>query len=184
MLVFKLASDADYVVMLGTDSSGQPTKRICTVCDAIYSALSDHGVPDTGVQFISLTQKTTMEDGASKNVLCRFDLSHQAQTAAFVPKALTDSELASPTVKKAMLGATFCGSLFLCMCVLCMCVCLCVCIYATFIGQFGKLPCRDGRVLWEMELSKAAPAQIRPVKAKLWLMGEVELTKGYYYKLE
>ena len=72
MLVFKLASDADYVVMLGTDSSGQPTKRICTVCDAIYSALSDHGVPDTGVQFISLTPKTTMEDGATQECLLQF----------------------------------------------------------------------------------------------------------------
>ena len=132
-------------------------KKLGAYCEHIYTGMVEHGVPDMGIQFVDLRPKTKMVDGNQANAFCRFDVHMKEKTTAFQPKALTDTELAAPFVKKGAFGALFCGNM-------------------------SKLPKRDAQTLWEMEIVKTHPAHLRIVKVKQWLMGTLDMTKGLYYR--
>ena len=56
---------------------------------------------------------------------------------------------------------------------------------ATFIGRLASL-CRPSnlvKVVWEVDLCPEPPAMYRPVKPKLYLVGELTLKKGRYYRM-
>ena len=76
--------------------------------------------------------------------------------AKFCPIKLSDVNAAEMNQKRAVVGAVF-------------------------LGNFSKLdgsPCV--KVVWEMDL---CPDMYRPVKPKLWLVGELKMERGQYCKL-
>ena len=99
-----------------------------------------------------------MVEGKDVPVLSRFNVKMQQLTIAFTPKQLTDDELAGPVVKKAMFGALF-------------------------ADKYDRLPCNHAKLLWEVEMHRTAPAHLRTIKAKQWLMGSLDMEAGKYYKL-
>ena len=99
-----------------------------------------------------------MVEGNEVPVFSRLNVKMQQSTIAFTPKQLTDDELAGPIIKKAMFGA------------------LCV-------DKYDRLPCNHAKLLWEVEMHRTAPAHLRTIKAKHWLMGTLDMEAGSYYKL-
>lgn len=78
---------------------------------------------------------------------------------AFAPNRLTDAALAEHTVKRAAIGAAL-------------------------VGNFHLLPCStSAQVLWECEMFLEAPAMVKPVKPKLWLMAKTTLKSDTYYRV-
>lgn len=94
-------------------------------------------------------------EGSEKKMFGRFTVT--AESAA-----LTDSEAAETSVKRAQFGA----------------------IWLTKLNRFVELSDDDClKLVWEVEIASAPPAVIRPLKPKLWFVGELEMQRGCFYKL-
>jgi hypothetical protein len=89
----------------------------------------------------------------------RYNLALTEKTTAFVPKALSDHDVALVEQKHAQLGALF-------------------------VDRLGKLPRSKCGILWDVEYSPAPTSTIRPIKPKLWLVGKATLQPGVTYILE
>ena len=72
-----------------------------------------------------------------------------SKTIGFVADKLSDAEIASPSLKRASFGAA----------------------YANHWGKIPTPPSSDCGVLWEVEPKLDPPAEIKPIRPKLWLLG-------------
>ena len=100
-------------------------------------------------------------EGSEKKMFGRFTVTTES-VVKFWPAALTDSEAADTSVKRAQFGA----------------------IWLTKLNQFVESSDDDClKLVWEVEIASAPPAVIRPLKPKLWFVGELEMQRGCFYKL-
>ena len=113
-------------------------------------------MPDIALQYHKHLPKK-LEDGETE-YFCRYDVTVNNKTTAFVPHGLTDDILASPTLKRGLFGALF-------------------------KGKFDKLPSTNGAIVFEVEPKLDPPCHIRAVRPKFWFLGELELKPGIMYKL-
>ena len=77
----------------------------------------------------------------------------------FAPTELTDTQASETLVKRGVIGAVFSNSM-------------------------SKLPAKDAALCWEVEVTRDPPAQIRPCKPKMWLMGRARVKAGVYYRVD
>lgn len=99
--------------------------------------------------------------GTAKTAFSRFTVSPTATaTAKYCPARLSDANAAEMQQKRAVLGATFLGRL-----------------------TSLRVPSNPCKILWEIDLCAEPPAMYRPVKPKLYFVGEITLKKGRYYRL-
>jgi len=117
--------------------------------------LQGNGVPDITLQYHKQTPKTK-PDGSE--LYCRYDVTTNEKTAAFVPHPLTDEILASSTLKRGLAGALFSGKL-------------------------DKLPTMNGAIKFEVEPVTDHPAHLRAVRPKFWFLGSLKMKPGIMYKL-
>ena len=98
------------------------------------------------------------ENGVVRDVAARYKVTCDAQTVALIPKELREDMLSAEYIKRAALGA-------------CM------------LGKFDKLPRKHAQVVWEVQKVLTPPAHSKPIKPKVWLMNNLHLKAGIYYKL-
>ena len=78
----------------------------------------------------------------------------------FAPTALTDSQMAEGSLKRAACGACF-------------------------LGRLAKLNnLSHAKVLWDVQLKVEPPASLKALKPKLHLVSRVKLEKDFFYKLQ
>ena len=100
-------------------------------------------------------------EGSEKKAFGRFTVSAES-IVKFWPTALTDSEAADTSVKRAQFGA----------------------IWLTQLDRLVELSDESSlKLVWEVEIASEPPAMIRALKPKLWFVGELEMQRGYFYKL-
>ena len=77
----------------------------------------------------------------------------------FAPTALSDSQMAEGSLKRAASGASF-------------------------LGRMSKLNgLTHAKILWDVQMQVEPPACIKALKPKLHLVSRVKLEKNFYYKL-
>ena len=86
----------------------------------------------------------------------RYSVQPVDKRAKFCPIGLSDANAAEMNQKRAAVGAAFLGKL----------------------SKLAGSPCVQ--VVSELDL---CPDMYRPVKPKLWLVGELKMERGHYYKL-
>ena len=100
-------------------------------------------------------------EGSEKKAFGRFTVRAES-IVKFWPTALTDSEAADTSVKRAQFGA----------------------IWLTKLDRFVELSDESSlKLVWEVEIASEPPAMIRALKPKLWFVGELEMQRGCFYKL-
>ena len=99
--------------------------------------------------------------GKERELFCRVDMTDASKTIGFVADKLSDAEIASPSLKRASFGAA----------------------YANHWGKIPTPPTSPCGVLWEVEPKLDPPAEIKPIKPKLWLLGKTELAADTLYRI-
>lgn len=102
-----------------------------------------------------------LAQGTNREPFCRYTVKKLETHAKFVPTALSDAALAETTQKRAALAACY-------------------------HGKFDRLVGNNAaciRTVWEVAIGNESPPQLRPVKPKVWLLGQLTLEKDRYYKL-
>ena len=100
-------------------------------------------------------------EGNEKKAFGRFTVKAE-NIVKFWPTALTDSEAADTSVKRSQFGA----------------------IWIAKLDRFVEMGDESIlKLVWEVEIASEPPAMIRPLKPKLWFVGELEMQRGCFYKL-
>ncbi len=103
--------------------------------------------------------RSAFQDGTSVPVPFRFDVVRDAVTYAFKPDDLVGDAEAMMQLQPSKIGAIFAKVL-------------------------GKLPTKNGRLVWECQLDTSPPATIRPRKPKMWFVSTADLAKGKSYLVD
>lgn len=83
----------------------------------------------------------------------------QNAAIGFVPNTLPEAMMAETNIKRASLGAVF-------------------------LSKMDQLPTVASQIVWEVVLALEPPAKVRPVKPKMYLMGQLDLMPGNFYLLK
>ena len=154
-----IEKDTAYIIDCGPESSEDKIKTPKPMCEAISDCLTLHGIPDVSIQFHKLVKKTKVIEGEETEIPFRYAVQSTSQACAFVPKELSDTEVAEGNLNRQMLGAIF-------------------------HGKYELLPCKYGKVLWEHAFHNATPPILKLLRPKLWLACRTKLEAGNSYMLE
>ena len=127
-----------------------------TIANLCCKVLQDSSVPDIGLQYHKHTPKTK-PDGSE--CYCRYNVTPNPSTAAFVPHKLSDDILAVPVVKRGLAGA----------------------LYA---GNFDKLPTVNCAIKFEVEPIIDPPCHIRAIRPKLFFPWQAGPEAGFHVQAE
>ena len=98
--------------------------------------------------------------GQTETAFSRYTVTPTNTRTKYCPVRLSDAHAADMQQKRAVLGAVYMGRM------------------ATL-----QLTTNLAKVVWELELRAEPPAMYRPVKPKLYFVGELTLLRGRYYRL-
>ena len=129
------------------------------ICDVQYEIFTKNNIPDCVPQFHNFSPLVVNSGGTEKHLFCRTIHTPKPNTVQYIPFALPPDMEASKQVKRGYLGAVY-------------------------KDKFEQLPNDYLKVVFETQLdqSESTPV-VRPVKAKCYLLGELTLEPGKYYKV-
>lgn len=130
----------------------------------IRQAYKEHGIPQIGVEGHTVLPAEASPGSAGGPPFFRFTVQPQGHILTFQPNTLA-ADRAPTQLQHAEIGAG---------------------IDLVKANQLFFPSADDGmaRVLWEVEICVNPPAQVKPIKPKVWLLGNMEMKKEKAYLLK
>ena len=99
-LLFRFDDDVDQCVVIEEVNPGEATvKEANPIGTHMFEVMKNNNVPDIGLIYHAVSSKKQQVDGASREVLMRYDINIKpGRSTTYVPKDLTEAEIAAQHV--------------------------------------------------------------------------------------